>query len=995
MASEKIDALELEISAKLTTNNLDKLIDSLNKLGKTIEAVNAQKLYLGIKETGDSAKTATVKVDGLTNSFLNQTIRITALIAVFRKLSGYISDGIADSMTYIKTLNMFNVSLGEYAENASKYGNTVREAMGIDIAGWQKAQGIFETLIKGFGVGGDQAAYMSQQLTQLSYDIASYYDLTTEEAQNKIKSALSGRIEPIRKLGWDISQGKLVDIASNPENYGITTYYIDEETGAIKANTQAVDDNTEHMIVNFNQLTQAEKVQLRYIALMTEVTEVQGNMGKTLHDPANQMKIFKEQTAMTARALGNIFIPAINEVLPYLTAFARKLEEVFQDIANFFGFEIPDMSDRIGVADEVDYYDDIVEATGSAASNAKKLKDYMIGIDELNVLRPDDTGAGGGASGGEQSNLSGLLMPGYDFLSSAIESRVKEAKEQLDKLFADWKEHPLQLPISIFVEGAGTLGEKFWTWVFGKTPEELAEEAAANGRTVGQQFILEYIRTIGKVGMFYVGGAEEIGSWIWSLILGKTPEELAEEAGKYGVSVGDMFILRCYLGMKKAVEVYKNILAAPGSAIMSVLFGSPDELGARAAEAGRTVGEQFMLEFAKKIAEIFESNPVLQEVYKIITGRDIEADLETINRKISGSSGRVQRTGTKPENRNTNANGTQRSGSARTTSKPENRNSDANAARKTAEATANAYIDGWKSKVSDIKETAKNIYDTIFKGVNDNGNGTASMYQSGANLSISYVDGLSTGKVEANNAGKELFNSGYNGANDNGQGAQKYNDIAEGMSRLFASALGSKESKDRAYDAAYSMANEGSWGAYDVQEDFEWTGDQAGRGYILGIMAHKLEAEAAGETVANATLATLKEALGIASPSKEAYEVGKYFVEGFTNAIKDFSGKAAEAANDMAEKSVKAAKISNNMFGGFSVPTSNNAGYNIGAMNNGAMASLASNMYQAVVSGMSAVALADGDRDVKIIIDGKEIFNVVQSESRKRGVAISNGAFST
>ena len=187
MASEKIDALELEISAKLTTNNLDKLIDSLNKLGKTIEAVNAQKLYLGIKETGDSAKTATVKVDGLTNSFLNQTIRITALIAVFRKLSGYISDGIADSMTYIKTLNMFNVSLGEYAENASKYGNTVREAMGIDIAGWQKAQGIFETLIKGFGVGGDQAAYMSQQLTQLSYDIASYYDLTTEEAQNKTK----------------------------------------------------------------------------------------------------------------------------------------------------------------------------------------------------------------------------------------------------------------------------------------------------------------------------------------------------------------------------------------------------------------------------------------------------------------------------------------------------------------------------------------------------------------------------------------------------------------------------------------------------------------------------------------------------------------------------------------------------------------------------------------------------------------------------------------
>ena len=493
--------------------------------------------------------------------------------------------------------------------------------------------------------------------------------------------------------------------------------------------------------------------------------------------------------------------------------------------------------------------------------------------------------------------------------------------------------------------------------------------------------------------MFYVGGAEEIGSWIWSLILGKTPEELAEEAAKYGVSVGDMFILRCYLGMKKAVEVYKNILGAPGSAIMSVLFGSPDELGARAAEAGRTVGEQFMLEFAKKIAEIFESNPVLQEVYKIMTGRDIEADLETINRKISGSSGRVQRTGTKPENRNTNANGTRRGGSASTTSKPENRNSDANGARRNAEATANAYIDGWKSKVSDIKETAKNIYDTLFKGVNNDGNGSASMYQSGSSLSMSFADGLHSGKYEVNEAGKELFDSGYNGANDNGQGAQKYNDIAEGMSRLFASALGSKVSKDRAYDAGYSMANEGSWGANDLQDDYEWTGDQAGRGYILGIMAHKLEAEQAGQSVANATLANLKEALGIASPSKEAYEAGKYFVEGYTNAIKDFSVKATEAANDMAEKSVKAAKISDSMFGGYSIPTSNNVGYKVGAINENSMAAFASSLYQAVVSGMSTVDLGKGD--TKVIIDGKEIFTVVQSEGRKRGVAISNGAFST
>ena len=990
MASEKIDALELDINAKLTTENLDKLITTLGKLSKALDQVNAKRVNTEVKEVGDSSAAAAVKADTLTTSFWNQTIRITALIAVYRRLASVISDNIADSMTYIKTLNMFNTSLGEYADSASKYANTVRDVFGIDVADWEKAQGIFQTLIEGFGIGGDQAAYMSQQLTQLSYDISAYWDLTPEEAQNKLKSALTGRLEPIRKLGWDISQTKLVDIGSNPEYYGKTTYSINQETGAIEANTEAIDDNTEHIIVNFNQLTQAEKVQLRYIALMTEVTEVQGQFGRTLHDPANQLLIFREQLSMTGRAFGNIFIPAINEVLPYLTAFARKLEEIFQKIAVYLGFDI-DMSDRIGVADEVDYYDDIVEATGSAANNAKKLKDYMIGIDELNVLRPDDTGAGGGgSSGGNQSNIEGLYTPGYDFISAAIENRVNEVKEQLDKFFGDLSAHPIQVTLKVLWEVLNLFGD-FGEWLLSLIigdPEKLAERAYANGRTPVEEIVFE-ISAVAKI--VWAGVIGTPFSDLLSLIMGD-PEKLAKRANESGRTNAEEFVFE--IGAVAKI-VWANIIGTPVSDLMTLLFGSPEDLGARAAEAGRTVGEQFMLEFAKKIAEIFDSNPVLQEVYKIMTGRDIEADLDTINRKISGGSGRVQRTGTKPENSNTNANGTRRGGSARTTSKPENRNSDANGARKTAEATANAYIDGWKSKVSDIKETAKNIYDTIFKGVNDNGNGTASMYQSGANLSISYVDGLSTGKVEANNAGKELFNSGYNGANDNGQGAQKYNDIAEGMSRLFASALGSKESKDRAYDAAYSMANEGSWGAYDVQEDFEWTGDQAGRGYILGIMAHKLEAEAAGETVANATLANLKEALGIASPSKEAYEVGKYFVEGFTNAIKDFSGKATEAANDMAEKSVKAAKISNNMFGGFSIPTSNNAGYNIGAMNNGAMASLASNMYQAVVSGMSAVALADGDRDVKIIIDGKEIFNVVQSESRKRGVAISNGAFST
>ena len=325
MASEKIDALELDVNAKVTTENLDKLVTALGRLSKALDKVNAKQVNDGIKETGDSAKVAAEKANILTKSFADQAVKITALIALYRKLGNVISDGIENSMSYVENLNLFTVSMGEYAASAEKYGNTVKEALGIDPSNWIRTQGVFNTLIKGFGVGGDQAAYMSQNLTQLSYDIASFYNLSVAEAEQKLQSAVAGELEPVRRLGYDLSQSKLTEIAQDPRYYGRTTYAVNQETGALEANSEAINTNTQRTIANFNELTQGEKVQLRYIALMTQVTQAQGDMARTLNDPANQMRIFKEQLNQTSRALGNIFIPALNQVMPYITAFCQLI----------------------------------------------------------------------------------------------------------------------------------------------------------------------------------------------------------------------------------------------------------------------------------------------------------------------------------------------------------------------------------------------------------------------------------------------------------------------------------------------------------------------------------------------------------------------------------------------------------------------------------------------------------------------------------------------
>ena len=888
MAAEKIDALELDITAQLSTENLDKLVDSLRNLGKEMDKIKNKKPAQAIKDTGDSASEAANGVD----KFLTKSVRIAAVIALFSKLSDTIGDCISKSLTYEKTLNMFTVSMGEYADNATKYGETVSDALGIDIAGWQKAQGIFQTLVTGFGIGGDQAAYMSQNLTQLSYDIASFYGITNEEAQNKLKSAIAGRLEPIRKLGYDLSQSKLVDIAKNPANYGKQTYSINEQTGAIEANTTAVDDNTRHKIVNFNQLTQQEKVQLRYIALMTQVTQVQGNYAKTLSDPVNQMRIFKEQTEMTSRALGNIFIPALNQVLPYLTAFTQLAGEAFKAIASWFGYEIPDMSDRMDVSGSVQPYNDIVKATGKAAGNAKKLKDYTIGLDELNVLKkPDESGAGGSGVGGQQSNLSNLLTPGYDFLSKAVKSSIEQAKKDIQSFFDDLKKRPISLPIEIFTTGASILGENFWTAVLGKTPEELAKEALANGKTIGEQFLVAFKDSVA-----------EAGSKFWEWLLG-SPEDMQKEAEKSAKTVEEVFVGK--LEEKLTGELKSQSPTLIGD-WLAKLFGIDE---ATMKEVKRQDDA-----FAKQLGE----------------------------EEFSGVFGTLF--GKKKKQLATGSGSTKTYGAALNVQAPTVSfgNTSADEARKAGERLAQAYSEG-----------------------------------------------ISSGKGTVNTAGASLYNSGVRGADGNGRGGQMFNNTAANEAYKYAMGLSSAKSKSEAYVGGMTLASQGAKGSKALANDsnvgFNYAGQMSGKGYIAGIEKYKSKSSSSGRIIAEAALKTLKNVLGIHSPSTEFGEAGLDSVLGYANWIKKYSYLAENASAYMADSALQAVQTAN-AYG------STNAGYGIGMANTSSMATLASNIYNAVVSGMAGVG---GQGDTIVMIDGKEIYRVVRNEERKAGVSISNGAFAT
>ena len=394
------------------------------------------------KSYGSANKSASIQVSNLGSGVNNLTRRLSSLIVKigaavggFRAISKAVSDGIVNSMDYIENLNLFTVSMGRYADSQQRYAETVSDVMGIDPSEWMRNEGVFNNMLEGFGIGTDDAAWMSQNLTGLLYDYASFYNLTIEQAAQKITSAISGELEPVRRQGFDLSQAALTQLAQDPKWYGTMSYSINEETGAIIGNSEAWSDNSQAVIANYSDMTQAEKAQLRYIALLTQNSDMVGDFARTLEDPANQLRIFKNNMTMVSRALGNIFIPALNKVMPYLIAGAQVLKDILNTIAELMGFQLPDMSSRVSLgSDTVGGYEDVEDALGGAAGKAKKLKDYMIGIDELNVLNDKDSDNGGGSgAAGYASDLS-YALPGYDFIGDATNSKVAQIKAQIEDL---------------------------------------------------------------------------------------------------------------------------------------------------------------------------------------------------------------------------------------------------------------------------------------------------------------------------------------------------------------------------------------------------------------------------------------------------------------------------------------------------------------------------------------------------------------------------------
>lgn len=418
------------VSGKMGNLDLSKLVNPLARLPKVMASIDSAKLKQFTKDIEEMLKTLSpyaqelhdiaavasnlaaskamenaVSDKAITkardfNSYLTgiksglRTIASFALGSLLTRKT--LSDFVDESNKYVEDLNLFTASLKNYAEEAQTYAESVADIMGIDPAVWMRNQGVFMTLTTGFGVAADRAYTMSTQLTQLGYDLSSFYNISVEDAMQKLQSGMAGELEPLRRLGYDLSKAKLEAIALSK---GIDKSY--------------------------NSMTQAEKAQLRYYAILTQVTTAQGDMSRTLEAPANQIRILNAQITQLTRAIGNIFIPLLNKILPYAIAFLKVMREVADIISGLVGFTLPEI-DYSGVDEFTSSLSDDLD---DANDSAKKLQRTLFGFDQINKLNGSNSGAGDG--NGLLGGWVDFDLPTYDFIGDATNTRVQGIVEKM------------------------------------------------------------------------------------------------------------------------------------------------------------------------------------------------------------------------------------------------------------------------------------------------------------------------------------------------------------------------------------------------------------------------------------------------------------------------------------------------------------------------------------------------------------------------------------
>ncbi|MDO5539405.1 MAG: hypothetical protein Q4F83_04945 [Eubacteriales bacterium] len=400
-------------STSQVTNVFNK-ISGLSKKAETQISRAAKSIISSFKSIGSasgSLKTASIRLSTLISG--------AALIRGVRELANFGKSALELGSNITEVENVVDVSFGNMSKKAYDFAKTATEKFGLSELSAKQYAGTMMAMLKSSGVAQSAAADMSTTLAGLAGDLASFYNIDTDIAFQKIRAGISGEIEPLKQLGINMSVANMEAFALSQ---GITTAY--------------------------NSMTQAEKAILRYNYLLSVTGDQQGDFARTAGTWANQVRLLSLNFQSLKAVIGQGLISAILPAVKALNLLLGKLMQVAEAFRRFMytlagkkleGSQGGIVDDLSGLDDVSTGLDDVADAgdnaTGgldNATDSAKKLKKALSALpfDELNKLNEaadDLASAGAGVSGLGGGGVDALNVPSFGDLDDAINS-LKDSK---------------------------------------------------------------------------------------------------------------------------------------------------------------------------------------------------------------------------------------------------------------------------------------------------------------------------------------------------------------------------------------------------------------------------------------------------------------------------------------------------------------------------------------------------------------------------------------
>lgn len=403
------DLMKTLSGAPKVSQNLIEMTNALAKLART--GASSGKAATSLSRSLNTYTKSTTKATSGTKGLASAIGKLYATYWLLFRAFGKLGDAIDISSKLTEVQNVVDVTFGKYADMVERMSDTSITDFGMSELTVKQVASRFQAMGTAMGFAQGQMADMSIELTKLTADMASFYNMSQEDVAKDLESVFTGMTRPLRTYGLDLTEATLKEWALR-----------------------------NGMNANIDAMSQMEKTMLRYQYVMANTGAAQGDFARTSNTWANQTRILKQNLEALASVIGGTLINALKPLVKALNAAMSHIIAFAETISNALGKIFGWTFEKSGGGIAQDFDDaaigaeDIADSTGTAAKNIQKMKAGLRAFDELKTINlPETTDPNGGGGAGAGGAGDGAIAAGGQWVK--VDSLFDKYKSEIDTLY--------------------------------------------------------------------------------------------------------------------------------------------------------------------------------------------------------------------------------------------------------------------------------------------------------------------------------------------------------------------------------------------------------------------------------------------------------------------------------------------------------------------------------------------------------------------------------